>query len=153
MKVHSCAKLDVLVLRRSTVLLYGSVVPCAVLLPSCAAFNYLPDVHLDVWASSLHIDPKPNAKIRLYPTSGPIQKSGKFSKSKKSRNRTFSFLDAGLLKLIEIEKNTKLFFRYFFCLFIWSRNFWHQICVQGPYLMRIDNLYFVGKKFKNISPD
>ena len=64
MKVHSCAKLDVLVLRRSTVLLYGSVVPCAVLLPSCAAFNYLPDVHLDVWASSLHIDPKQNSKTK-----------------------------------------------------------------------------------------
>ena len=31
-----------------SILLYGSVVPCAVLLPSCAAFNYLPDVHLDV---------------------------------------------------------------------------------------------------------
>ena len=45
------------------------------------------------------------------------------------------------------------FFFKFFCLLIWSRNFWHQICVQGPYLMRIDNLYLVGKMFKNISPD
>ena len=27
------------------------------------------------------------------------------------------------------------------------------ICVQWPYLMRIDNLYLVGKMFKNISPD
>ena len=28
-------------------------------------------------------------------------------------------------------------------------NFWHQICVQGPYLMRIDNLYLVRKMFKS----
>ena len=28
-----------------------------------------------------------------------------------------------------------------------------QICVHGPYLKRIDNLYFVCKMFKNISPD
>ena len=27
------------------------------------------------------------------------------------------------------------------------------ICVQWPYLMRIDNLYLVGKMFKNVSPD
>ena len=37
---------------------------------------------------------------------------------------------------------------------IWKKNqdfflfiyFWHQICVQGPYLMRIYNPYLVGKK-------
>ena len=44
-------------------------------------------------------------------------------------------------------------FIIFFCLFIWSRNFWHQVSVQEPYLIRIDNPYLVGKMFKNISPD
>jgi hypothetical protein len=34
--------------------------------------------------------------IGLYRTSGPVRKSGEFSKSGLSRNRTFSFPDAGL---------------------------------------------------------
>ena len=46
-----------------------------------------------------------------------------------------------------------IFIKIFFCLFVWSRNFWHQICVQGPYLMRIDNLYLTGKMVKSISLD
>ena len=32
-------------------------------------------------------------------------------------------------------------------LFIWIKSFWHQICVQGPYPMRIDNLYLVWQKW------
>ena len=42
---------------------------------------------------------------------------------------------------------------FFFCLFIWSMNIWNQSCVQGPYLMRINNLYLVHKMFKNLSPN
>ena len=73
--------------------------------------------------------------VRLQPiglnrTSRPVRKSGKLSKSGLSGNRTFSFPDAGLLK-IRKEKNSnflfqtffsnffQVFFSYFFCLFIW----------------------------------
>ena len=36
---------------------------------------------------------------------------------------------------------SKFFSRFFFvCLFIWPGNFWQQICVQEPYLMRSNNL-------------
>ena len=57
------------------------------------------------------------------------------------------------------------FFQIFFFNFLFSifflfifkyipiENFWHQICVHGPYHMRIDNLYLLGKMYKNISPD
>ena len=31
------------------------------------------------------------------------------------------------------------FFKFLFCSFIWSKNLWHPICVQGPYLMRISD--------------
>ena len=83
--------------------------------------------------------------------------SGKFSKSGLSRNRTFSIPDAGLLTLLKIEKNpiffSNFFFKIFFCLFTCSKNFWHYICIQGPYLMRINNLYLVRKMFKSRSPD
>ena len=80
-------------------------------------------------------------ELGLYRTSHLVWKSGKFSKSELSGNLTFYFPDAGLLTLF--------FFKIFFVVIY----FWHQICVQGPYLMRIDNLYLVGKMFKNISPD
>ena len=83
--------------------------------------------------------------VGLYRTSRPVWKSGKFSKSGLSGNRTFSFPDA--------ELYLSKIFKILFCLYIWSRNFCHQICVRGPYLMRIDNLKLVGKMFKNISPD
>ena len=48
------------------------------------------------------------------------------------------------LKIKKKIKNQKIFKQIFhdFFLFIY---FWPQICVQGPYLMRIDNLYLVGK--------
>ena len=60
--------------------------------------------------------------IGLNRTSRPVRKSRKFSKSGLSGNRTFSFLDAGLLKIekkIKIQKKNANFFSYFFCLFIW----------------------------------
>ena len=62
--------------------------------------------------------------------------------------RTFKIKKKKFKKKFQI-----LFSRFLFLLFVWSKNFRHQICVQGPYLMRIDNLYLVGKMFKNISPD
>ena len=91
--------------------------------------------------------------LGLYQTSFLVRKSRKFSKSGLSRNETFSFQDAELLR---IEKKFKFslnfsfqifffqfffksFFKILFWLFIWSKNFWHQICH-----MRIDNLYLVG---------
>ena len=53
----------------------------------------------------------------------PVRKSGKFSKSGLTKNRTFSFPDAGLLSLEKMEKknpkkiqkkNFKIFFQNFF---------------------------------------
>ena len=82
-------------------------------------------------------------KLGLYQTSCLFQKSGKISKSELSANWKFFFPEPRVLK---IEKNLNSFFSiffsiffqdYFFCLLIWSKNFWHQICVQ---VMRIDNL-------------
>ena len=92
----------------------------------------------------------PDNRLGLYRTSlsGP-----KVSKSGLTKNRTFFFPDAGLLSL---EKNgkkskkkkkkkfkfqiSKFFSKFFFCLFIWPGNFWHQICVHEPYVMRSNNL-------------
>ena len=42
---------------------------------------------------------------------------------------------------------------FLFKIFLFVLYFWHQICDQGPYVMRIDNLCLVGKMFKNISAD
>ena len=64
-------------------------------------------------------------QIGLYRISRPVRKSGKFSKSGLSENRTFSFPDAGLSK---IEKKIQ-----FFSLFFLG--------------------YSYGKMFKKISPD
>ena len=46
-------------------------------------------------------------QVGLYRTSRPVRKSGKISNSGLSRNRTFSFPDAGLLTLLKIEKKSK----------------------------------------------
>ena len=57
---------------------------------------------------------------------------------------------------IEIKIKKKYDFLCFFpdfFLFIWSKNFWHQICVQGPYLVRIYKPYLLSKMFNNISLD
>ena len=67
----------------------------------------------------------PAIDVGLYRTSRPVRKSGKFSKSRLSGNRTFSFPDAGLLTLLKIEekiqktnffqkKNFKFFFKIFY---------------------------------------
>ena len=40
----------------------------------------------------------------------------------------------------KIKCSFQNFFQGFFYLFIWSGIFWHKICVQGPYLMRSNNL-------------
>ena len=76
----------------------------------------------------------------LYRTSCPVGKFGKFSKSGLSRNRTFSLPDTGLLTLLKIEKKIqekkKIKIEFIFIFFIY---FSHQICVQGPYLMRVNN--------------
>ena len=50
------------------------------------------------------------------------------------------------------KKKIKFFFKKFISRFFLV-YFWNQICVQWPYLMRIDNPYLVGKMLKNISPD
>ena len=66
--------------------------------------------------------------IGLYRTSPPVQKSGKFPKSGLSGNRTFSFPDAGILKLLKIEEKIQIFFFNFFLIFFFSNfektNFW-----------------------------
>jgi hypothetical protein len=81
--------------------------------------------------------------LGLYRTSRPVRKSGKFSKSGLSGNRTFSFPDTGLLTLLKIEKKLILFQKkiqdFFFCLFIWSRSASLSI--------------LVNKMFEIISPD
>ena len=100
--------------------------------------------------------------LGLYQTSRPVRKSGKFSKSGLSGNQMVSIQDAGLLTLLKIFFQfffslkiflSNFFSRLFFYLFIWTSNFWHEICVQGPYLTRIDNLWLACKMFKCISPD
>ena len=48
--------------------------------------------------------------LGLYRTSRPVQKSGKFSKSRLLGNWMFSFPDTGLLTFILIEKKLKIFF-------------------------------------------
>jgi hypothetical protein len=45
------------------------------------------------------------------------------------------------------QKNKKQCKIYFFKINFFY--FWQQICVQSPYLMRIDNPYLVGKKYKS----
>ena len=66
---------------------------------------------------------KETGKIGLYWKSRPVRKSGKFSKSGLSGNRTFSFPDAGLLKLLKIEEKIQkkkfqiFFFKFFFVYF------------------------------------
>ena len=60
--------------------------------------------------------------VGLYRTSHPIWKSGKFSKSGLCKNRTFSFPDAGLLKLLKIEKKIKTLFSNFFFIFFYFFN-------------------------------
>ena len=50
-----------------------------------------------------------------------------------------------------ISENSKTYLNFFKTfMFVY---FWHQICGQGPYLMRIDDTYLVSKRFKNINPD
>ena len=51
--------------------------------------------------------------LGLYRTSRPVRKSGKFSKSGLSRNRTFSFPDARLLTLSKTEKKNLDFLSIF----------------------------------------
>jgi hypothetical protein len=50
------------------------------------------------------------------------------------------------------RKNEKMNFSKkipdFFFEYIPIYIFWHQICVQGPYHMRIDNPYLLGKMLK-----
>ena len=62
--------------------------------------------------------------VGLYRTLRPLRKSGAFSKSGLSRNRTFSFPDAGLLKLLKIKKNKnfKKFFQIFFVCFLFLKE-------------------------------
>ena len=52
--------------------------------------------------------------LGLYRTSRPVRKSGKFTKSGLSENRTFSFLDTRLLTLLKIERKKIYFFQMFF---------------------------------------
>ena len=41
-------------------------------------------------------------------------------------------------------------FFFFFFKYILIYIFWHQICVQGPYHMIIDNPYLLGSKMLKI---
>jgi len=59
--------------------------------------------------------------LGLYRTSHPVKSSGKFSKSRLSGNRTFSFMDARLSKFLrmiikkkEYQKNSKFFMFVYF---------------------------------------
>jgi hypothetical protein len=63
--------------------------------------------------------------VGIYRTSRPVRKSGKFSKSGMSGNRTFSFPDAGLLTLLKVEEKiqTKKNFNVFF-----FKNFLQDFC-------------------------
>ena len=83
------------------------------------------------------------SEVRNFFKSGTVQKPDIFF----SRCRTLNTRKT-------IKTNSTLFSNFFqiFILFIYF-IFWHQICVQGPYLMRIDNLYLVRKMFKSIRPD
>ena len=75
----------------------------------------------------------------------PVWNSVKFSKSRLYGNQTFSFPDTGLSK-IEKKSNKEEF--QDFSIFFFLIYFWHQICVLGPYLMRIDISYLIVKMFK-----
>ena len=90
----------------------------------------------------------------LYRTSCPVQKSGEISKSRLSRNRTFSSSDAGLLKIEEKSKHLKQNWKkiQIFSKKILFIHFWHQIHAKGPYFIRINNPYLVSEMFKDISP-
>ena len=63
--------------------------------------------------------------------------------------RTFNSLKNRKKKFKKKNKKYVFFKKDFFFLFIY---FWNQIFVQGHYLMKIDNPYFAGKMFENISP-
>ena len=68
--------------------------------------------------------------LGLYLISLPVQKYGKFSHTVRKQEGFFFYFQ----KCLEIEKKNPFFFnffssRFFFCLFIWSRIIWHQICV------------------------
>ena len=80
--------------------------------------------------------------IGLYRTSCLVRKSGKLSKSRLSRNRTFSFPDAGLLT---IKKNPPNFFFNFYNFFF--SKFFFQFSFQ------IFFVYLFVKMFENTSPD
>ena len=70
------------------------------------------------------------------------------------RRRTFNTFENIFSIFFSLKIFLSNFFsRLFFYLFIWTSNFWHEICVQGPYLTRIDNLWLACKMFKSISPD
>ena len=84
--------------------------------------------------NSLPCRQKGNSKIHevgLYWTSHPIRESGKFSKSGLSGNRTFSFLDFGLLTLSKIEKRKSKFFQDFFLLFAFDTKFVSRDLILG----------------------
>ena len=88
-------------------------------------------------------------ELRLYRTSRPVWKSGKFSKSGLSGNRTFSFPHARLLTLLKIgKKNPKMFWIFFQNFFsILFQNFFSKFSFQhffSNFLFKFFFVYFFG---------
>ena len=92
-------------------------------------------------------------KVGLYRTSRPVRKSGKFSRSGLSGNRTSSFPDAGVFTLLNFFFSKNFFSRFFFVLFQIHPNLELLTPNLCPWTLSYDNPYFLGKMFKNISPD
>ena len=100
---------------------------------------------------------QPDLEIELCRTSCPVGKSGKISKSGLSQNPDVFLPGRQTFNTFKNKKNLNqkififfsiFFFQIFFCSYALIQNFYTKFVSRD--LMRIDNLYSVGKMFKNV---